>query len=201
MNATFAKSSRLRYLLPLPRSKRSSNWTRTRPEYLSGSYHFPFWIMLRNYCCCFNGSGTTDSADVADRDPVVLVSGIAGSILNSKPKKFGFETRVWVRILLADLEFRKKLWSIYNPETGSCFVFSLRVKVFSFFLIEIRLHFLGKNLFFFFYLKIKIQSFAGYTEPLDDSSEIVVPQDDYGLYAIDILDPSTVSPFLFLFFF
>lgn len=105
--------------------------------------------MLRNYCCCFNGSGTSDSADVADRDPVVLVSGIAGSILNSKPKKFGFETRVWVRILLADLEFRKKLWSIYNPETG-------------------------------------------YAEPLDDSSEIVVPQDDYGLYAIDILDPSTL---------
>lgn len=42
---------------------------------------------------------------------------------------------------------------------------------------------------------------AGYTESLDDDSEIVVPQDDYGLYAIDILDPSTVSFFFFLFFF
>ncbi|KAG9144729.1 hypothetical protein Leryth_022914, partial [Lithospermum erythrorhizon] len=31
---------------------------------------------------------------------------------------------------------------------------------------------------------------SGYTETLDDSSEIVVPEDDYGLYAIDILDPS-----------
>ncbi|KAL8544668.1 hypothetical protein ACS0TY_005051 [Phlomoides rotata] len=99
--------------------------------------------MLRDYCCCFHGSGSSD----ADRDPVVLVSGIAGSILNSKPKKFGFQTRVWVRLLLADVEFKRKLWSIYNPETG-------------------------------------------YTEPLDDTTEIKVPQDDHGLYAIDILDPS-----------
>lgn len=59
---------------------------------------------------------------MADRDPVLLVSGIAGSILNSKSKKTGSETRVWVRILLADLEFRRKLWSIYNPETGSYFL-------------------------------------------------------------------------------
>ncbi|KAK6136376.1 hypothetical protein DH2020_029866 [Rehmannia glutinosa] len=111
--------------------------------------------MLRDYCCCCYGVGSSDSADVADRDPVVLVSGIGGSILNSKRKKFGFETRVWVRILLADLEFKKKLWSIYNPETG-------------------------------------------YTEPLDDSTEIIVPQDDYGLYAIDILDPSIVVKCLHL---
>ncbi|KAK6136230.1 hypothetical protein DH2020_030019 [Rehmannia glutinosa] len=68
--------------------------------------------MLRDYCCCCYGVGSSDSADVADRDPVVLVSGIGGSILNSKRKKFGFETRVWVRILLADLEFKKKLWRI-----------------------------------------------------------------------------------------
>ncbi|EYU39472.1 hypothetical protein ABFS82_06G201800 [Erythranthe guttata] len=102
--------------------------------------------MLRDYCCCFYGAR---SSGPTDRDPVVLISGIAGSILNSKPKKLGFETRVWVRILLADLEFKKKLWSIYNPDTG-------------------------------------------YTEALDDNTEIVVPQDDYGLYAIDILDPSVM---------
>ncbi|KAI9077919.1 hypothetical protein K1719_040048 [Acacia pycnantha] len=82
-----------------------------------------------------------------DRNPVLLVSGMGGSILHSKPKKFGFESRVWVRILLADLEFRKKLWSVYNPQTG-------------------------------------------YAETLDKNAEIVVPEDDYGLYAIDILDPS-----------
>jgi hypothetical protein len=34
--------------------------------------------------------------------------------------------------------------------------------------------------------------FLGYTETLDDATEIVVPDDDYGLYAIDILDPSLV---------
>ena len=30
-------------------------------------------------------------------------------------------------------------------------------------------------------------------EPLDDDLEIVVPEDDHGLFAIDILDPSWVS--------
>lgn len=33
---------------------------------------------------------------------------------------------------------------------------------------------------------------SGYTEPLEDDAEILVPDDDYGLYAIDILDPSLV---------
>ncbi|KAF7817730.1 phospholipase A(1) LCAT3 [Senna tora] len=84
-----------------------------------------------------------------ERDPVLLVSGIAGSILHSRSKKFGFQSRVWVRILLADMEFKKKLWSVYNSQTG-------------------------------------------YTETLDENTEIVVPEDDYGLYAINILDPSLV---------
>ncbi|KAL1542580.1 Phospholipase A(1) lcat3 [Salvia divinorum] len=110
--------------------------------------------MLRDYCCCCKSSLTADDA-VSDCDPVLLVSGIAGSILNSKKKKSGSETRVWVRILLANLEFKKKLWSMYNPETG-------------------------------------------YTETLDDSTEVVVPQDDYGLYAIDILDPSLFVKLLHL---
>ncbi|KAL7586321.1 hypothetical protein Lser_V15G35678 [Lactuca serriola] len=96
---------------------------------------------------CF-GDRRSSGEDVSDLDPILLVSGVGGSILNSKPKGwFGLTTRVWVRILLADMEFRKRVWSLYNPDTG-------------------------------------------YTEELDDSSDIVVPQDDYGLYAIDILDPS-----------
>ncbi|XP_022864562.1 phospholipase A(1) LCAT3 [Olea europaea var. sylvestris] len=104
--------------------------------------------MFRDFWCFNPGTRSSDSSDVADRDPVLLVSGMAGSILNSKSKKkSGSETRVWVRIFLADLEFKKKLFSLYNPKTG-------------------------------------------YTEVLDDSSKIIVPQDDYGLYAIDILDPS-----------
>ncbi|KNA18716.1 hypothetical protein SOVF_068220 [Spinacia oleracea] len=114
--------------------------------------------MPSGVCPCFFGSRVTDSdGDSADRDPVVLVSGMGGSILNSKSKNslFGFQTRVWVRIFLADLEFKRKLWSIYNPTTG-------------------------------------------YTEELDKSSEIVVPDDDHGLYAIDILDPSLFVKFAHL---
>ena len=40
-------------------------------------------------------------------------------------------------------------------------------------------------------------SCAGYVEPLDDDVEIVVPEDDHGLYAIDVLDPSWVSSRVF----
>ncbi|KAL6132403.1 hypothetical protein ACLB2K_064646 [Fragaria x ananassa] len=94
------------------------------------------------FCPCFD-----EELDL-ELEPVLLISGIGGSILTCKKKnKLGFDTRVWIRILLADLEFKKKLWSLYNPLTG-------------------------------------------YTETLDKDTEIVVPDDDYGLYAIDILDPS-----------
>ncbi|KAK3028007.1 hypothetical protein RJ639_040006 [Escallonia herrerae] len=107
-------------------------------------------------CCCFRDQWSDSAGDGgSDRDPVLLISGIGGSILHSKKKKLGFQTRVWVRILLADLEFKKKVWSLYNPKTG-------------------------------------------YTESLDDSTEIVVPPDDYGLYAIDILDPSFLTKLLHL---
>lgn len=34
---------------------------------------------------------------------------------------------------------------------------------------------------------------AGYSETLNQDIDIVVPDDDYGLYAIDILDPAWVS--------
>lgn len=93
---------------------------------------------------CF--SGQRREADPT-LEPVVLVSGLGGSILNSRNKLTGLQTRVWVRILLSDLEFQKHLWSIYNKDTG-------------------------------------------YVESLDTNVDIVVPQDDHGLYAIDILDPS-----------
>ncbi|KAH7684998.1 Lecithin:cholesterol/phospholipid:diacylglycerol acyltransferase protein [Dioscorea alata] len=80
-------------------------------------------------------------------DPVLLVSGIGGSILNARNKKSGYLTRVWVRVFLANLEFKKNVWSLYNSDTG-------------------------------------------YTESVDPNVEILVPDDDYGLYAIDILDPA-----------
>lgn len=54
-------------------------------------------------------------------DPVLLVPGIAGSILNAVDQKTGNKERIWVRILGADHEFRQKLWSRFDPETGPCF--------------------------------------------------------------------------------
>ncbi|KAL9827468.1 putative phospholipase A(1) [Arabidopsis thaliana] len=38
-----------------------------------------------------------------------------------------------------------------------------------------------------------LEDFVCYTEPLDDNIEVLVPDDDHGLYAIDILDPSWVA--------
>lgn len=56
---------------------------------------------------------------MADRDPVLLVSGMGGSILHSKKKNSKSEIRVWVRLFLANLAFRQSLWSLYNPKTGN----------------------------------------------------------------------------------
>ncbi|XP_072969903.1 lecithin-cholesterol acyltransferase-like 4 [Typha angustifolia] len=81
-------------------------------------------------------------------DPVLLVPGIAGSILNAVDED-GKEERVWVRILGADHEFREKLWSRFDPSTGK-------------------------------------------TVSLDKKTKIVVPEDRYGLYAIDLLDPDMI---------
>lgn len=50
-------------------------------------------------------------------EPVLLVPGIAGSVLHALGDD-GREERVWVRILGADHEFRTKLWSRFDPATG-----------------------------------------------------------------------------------
>ncbi|KAJ3681145.1 hypothetical protein LUZ60_015634 [Juncus effusus] len=92
--------------------------------------------------------GGAGGSEEAELDPVLLVSGMGGSVLHAKKKSDSkFELRVWVRILFADLEFKKYIWSLYNPDSG-------------------------------------------YVESLDSDVEIEVPDDDYGLYALDILDPS-----------
>ncbi|KAG0544434.1 hypothetical protein BDA96_02G275300 [Sorghum bicolor] len=89
-----------------------------------------------------------DDSEEGGREPVLLVSGMGGSVLNARRKSNPkFDLRVWVRILFANLDFKKYLWSLYNADTG-------------------------------------------YVESLDDDVEIVVPEDDHGLFAIDILDPS-----------
>ncbi|KAK4748006.1 hypothetical protein SAY87_014592 [Trapa incisa] len=82
-------------------------------------------------------------------DPVLLVPGIAGSILQAVDGSNGREERVWVRIFGADYKFRTKLWSRFDTSTGK-------------------------------------------TVSLDPKSNIKVPDDRYGLYAIDVLDPDMV---------
>lgn len=81
-------------------------------------------------------------------DPVLLVPGIAGSILKAVDEN-GHEERVWVRIFGADYKFRTKLWSRFDPETGK-------------------------------------------TVSLDPKTNITVPEDRYGLSAIDVLDPQMI---------
>ncbi|CAL5073379.1 unnamed protein product [Urochloa decumbens] len=102
------------------------------------------------------GGRAAGEEEGAGREPVLLVSGMGGSVLHARrrsdPK---FDLRVWVRILFANADFKKYLWSHYNADTG-------------------------------------------YVEPLDDDVEIVVPEDDHGLYAIDILDPSWFVEFVHL---
>ncbi|KAJ4757875.1 Lecithin-cholesterol acyltransferase-like 4 [Rhynchospora pubera] len=82
-------------------------------------------------------------------DPVLLVPGIAGSILHAVDEEGKKAERVWIRILGADHEFRTKLWSRFDPSTGK-------------------------------------------SVSLDDQTRIVVPEDRYGLYAIDTLDPDMI---------
>lgn len=52
-----------------------------------------------------------------DLDPVLLVPGIAGSILKAVDNN-GKEERVWVRLFSADYKCRTKLWSLFDPSTG-----------------------------------------------------------------------------------
>lgn len=81
-------------------------------------------------------------------DPVLLVPGIAGSVLKAVDYN-GCSERVWVRILAADYKFRTKLWSRFDPSTGQ-------------------------------------------TVSLDPTTNIMVPEDRYGLHAIDVLDPDMI---------
>lgn len=100
---------------------------------------------------CFGNNRSSDDADV-DLDPVLLVTGMGGSIINSKCKALGisFETRVWVRIFLADLEFRKKALSVYNPKTG--YLYTLFI-THTYLYIYTRM---DDFLFFFFQIAFKI---------------------------------------------
>ncbi|KAL8167677.1 hypothetical protein V2J09_009176 [Rumex salicifolius] len=84
----------------------------------------------------------------SDLDPVLLVPGIAGSVLHAIDES-GHGERVWIRLFGADYKLRTKLWSRFDPSTGK-------------------------------------------TVSLDPNTNVVVPEDRYGLYAIDVLDPDMI---------
>ncbi|KAL9275127.1 Lecithin-cholesterol acyltransferase-like 4-like protein [Drosera capensis] len=52
-----------------------------------------------------------------DLDPVLLVPGVAGSVLHVVDEN-GKAERVWVRILGADYKLRTRLWSRFDPASG-----------------------------------------------------------------------------------
>ena len=60
----------------------------------------------------------TDEEEPTGLNPILLVPGIGGSILNAVDRN-GKAERVWVRLFMADHEFRQRLWSKYNEETGT----------------------------------------------------------------------------------
>lgn len=65
------------------------------------------------------GGGGVEDEEEGGREAVVLVSGMGGSVLHARRRSNPrFDLRVWVRILRADADFRKYLWSLYNPDTG-----------------------------------------------------------------------------------
>ncbi|KAJ3698532.1 hypothetical protein LUZ61_002237 [Rhynchospora tenuis] len=61
-------------------------------------------------------------------DPVLLVPGIGGSMLNAIDEN-GKTERVWVRILGADHEFRTKLWPRFDPSSGETISVDEKVKI------------------------------------------------------------------------
>ncbi|KAK6931937.1 Lecithin:cholesterol/phospholipid:diacylglycerol acyltransferase [Dillenia turbinata] len=81
-------------------------------------------------------------------DPVLLVPGVAGSVLMAVDEN-GRSERVWVRIFGADHKLRTKLWSRFDTSIGK-------------------------------------------TVSLDPKTSIMVPEDRFGLYAIDMLDPDMI---------
>ncbi|GAB2234399.1 hypothetical protein Droror1_Dr00003651 [Drosera rotundifolia] len=83
-----------------------------------------------------------------DLDPVLLVPGVAGSVLHAVDEN-GKAERVWVRILGADYKLRTRLWSRFDPASGK-------------------------------------------TVSLDPRTNVVVPEDRHGLFAIDVLDPDLI---------
>ncbi|KAK8957439.1 Lecithin-cholesterol acyltransferase-like 4 [Platanthera zijinensis] len=61
-------------------------------------------------------------------DLVLLVPGISGSILNVVDS-YANKERVCVRIFGADYEFRKKLWSRFDPATGETISLDEKIEI------------------------------------------------------------------------
>ncbi len=69
----------------------------------------------------FGGDNEKEKLVDMDLNPVLLVPGSLGSILHAVNQNTGSKERVWMRLFNADHEFRSKLYSLYNPETGAEF--------------------------------------------------------------------------------
>ncbi|EFJ17895.1 hypothetical protein SELMODRAFT_113667 [Selaginella moellendorffii] len=63
-----------------------------------------------------------------DLNPVLLVPGIGGSILNAVYED-GTTERVWVRLFAADAEFREKLYSKFDPKTGETVSLNEKIRI------------------------------------------------------------------------
>lgn len=115
-------------------------------------------------CPCWGTNDDENSGETAaDRDPVLLVSGMGGSILHSKKKNSKSEIRVWVRLFLANLAFRQNLWSLYNPKTGNCLMIGTQRFNFYVFFFKVESFFLKKNCksFFFFLIAYWLRNSYG----------------------------------------
>lgn len=146
----------------------------------------------------WHGKEGTEGDNVnPDLNPVLLIPGIGGSIINAVNEK-GKKERIWVRLFAADHEFRTKLWSLYNKKTGAVARVSIVPIPASFSpswcavcacctltpSLVCGCRYADQNLMAFI---------TGKTDSIDTSTTIEIPEDRYGLYACDVLDPDVVS--------
>ncbi|KAH7569555.1 hypothetical protein JRO89_XS06G0185200 [Xanthoceras sorbifolium] len=115
-------------------------------------------------------------------DPVLLVPGIAGSVLKAVDTDNGKDERIWVRIIGADYKFRTKL-CLY------CWLFMCLAHSASYSVLPLGLLWPGGGIM---PVVPHCMCTSCKTVSLDPNTNIMVPEDRYGLFAIDVLDPDLI---------